>query len=232
MALVTAASWQAFSGVTVTGAALTSIAAICTEVNDAIKQLCSPWQFEPVTLSNVILDAPLDDFLTLPVIPVRSIASLYVNLGANGDPSQFTNSNLLQPYQQYYLKIDDPINNWSKSGIVYSRAGSFWGGPSPWGQERNWPINRLASVLTVARGAISISFSAGMLTIPQTVQLAANLAVSMVYNRRTTGLPVNGESWNGDSYSISGAFTAVGALQSPDIAGYLAKYQTYFVASP
>ncbi len=232
MALVTAASWQAFSGVTVTGAALTSVTAICLEVEDAIQQLCSPWLFEPVTLTDKILDAPLDDFLTLPVLPVRGITTLYVNLGANGDPVAFTSNNLLTPYQQYILDIDDVVNNWSKSGIVYSRAGSWWGGPSPWGWERSWPINRLASTLTPARGAVKITFAAGMLAVPEAIQLAANLAVSMIYNRRVLGMPVNSESWNGDSYSLASAFTAVGALQSPDIAGYLAKYQTAFVARP
>lgn len=232
MAIVTAASWQAFSGVTVTGAALTSITAICAEVDAAIKILCYPWLFEPAMLTDYIMDAPLDDFMQLPVIPVGSITTLYLNIGANGDPSQFTINDLLTPYQQYILDIDDPVNNWSKSGIVYSRAGSWWGGPSPWGWERNWPINRLASVLTVARGAVKITFAAGMLAVPDNVAMAANLAVSLIYGRRVLGMPVTANSWNGESVSFAGPYTAVGALQSPDIAGFLAPYQTIFVASP
>lgn len=226
MPIVTPTQWQGFSGVTLTDSQTASVGAICTEVDAAIKRLCRPWLFEPATFTNVILDAPLEDILTLPVMPVRSISSLYVNWNANGDPSQFTSEFLLTNFTDYLLVIDDQVNNYSKHGFVRRRSGSTWfTGGGNWGSEYRSAAQRLAVELVPCRGAVMVSFAAGSLAIPEEVKLAANLAVSMVFNRRKLGMPVSSNSWNGESVSFAGPFTTEGVLQSPDIAGYLSGYQ-------
>jgi hypothetical protein len=237
VAIQTLAGYKTFAGITSTDATRdASLSAILTEVNAAISRLCRPWLFERVTMTDVILDAPLDAELVLPVIPVPSITSLYLNWSANGDPAAFTSNDLLTPYSGYLLDVNDKVNDWSTTGIVYCRGGqnsNSWGqGSLNWGGERHWPPTRLASTLTPGRGAIKVTFPAGCLTVPPEVTLCANLATSMIYARRTYGMPVNSESWNGDSYSMSGAYTAAAALSSPDCAELLAGYQSAFVAAP
>lgn len=237
MAIQTLAGYKTWAGITSTDATRdASLTAILTEVNAAISRLCRPWLFERVTMTSVILDAPLDDQLILPNIPVPSITSLYLNWSANGDPAAFTSADLLTNYMGYLLDINDKVNSWSTTGIVYCRGGAWsnsWGqGSLNWGGERRWPVNRLASTLTPGRGAVKATFPAGCLTVPEEVVLCANLATSMIYQRRTYGMPVQSESWNGESYSLAGPFTATAALSSPDCATLLAGYQSAFVATP
>jgi hypothetical protein len=230
MAILTLAEYKTFLGVTDTDTARdASWTAIIAEVCDAINQACRPWLFEPTTVT-AIVDAPLDDQLVLPVIPVRSITSLYLNWTASGDPAAFTSDNLLTQYTQYWLEIDDPVNSYSESGIVYKRAGS-WNGQN-WGGERRWPVQALGSTLEVGRGAIKVVLAAGTLTVPANVQLAACLMTSLIFNRREKGAPLNSESWNAYSYSTNSAITAMGAINSPDVVGLLRRYMTPQVARP
>ncbi len=231
MALLTLSQYLGFAGLTGTDATRdASLTAIIADVCDAINQACRPWLFEPQEVT-AILDSPLDETLVLPIIPVRSVTSIYSNGQASGDPAAFTADTLLVPYTQYWLEIDDPVNAWSSSGIVYKRAGS-WNGQY-WGGERRWPVQALGSVLVVGRGAIKVVFQAGCLTVPPNVQMAACLMTSLIFQRRQKGAPVQSESWNGDSYSLgSGGFATAGAISSPDVVSLLRRYMTAQVARP
>lgn len=228
--IVTANQWQTFSGATLTTDQLASIGSIVIEVDAAIKRLCRPWLFEPQTFTNVILDAPLEDELLLPVIPVRSITSLYVSPAANGDPTLFTANDLLAPYTGYLLDLDDPVNGYSKSGVVYCRNAGGWLGGSggSWGGEVRGSAGRLTGELTPGRRAIKVSFLAGCLTVPDDVRLAANMATSLIYFRRLRGVTAQSESWNGASYSLASPMLAMAALESPDVANRLSGYCSMF----
>jgi len=229
MALVTLAELKAFTGITTTAAQDISLTAIIAEVSDAINQACRPWLFEPQEVT-AIVDGPLDDKLMLPAIPVRSITALYLNWQASGESAAFTSANLLTQYTEYFLEIDDPVNGYSESGIVYKRAGRLNG--MYWAGERRWPVNALGSTLVVARGAIKAVFQAGTLTVPDNVKMAVFLASMLIYNRRQTGYPLTSESWNGYSYGASGPFTAEAAIYSPDVYGLLKRYMSAQVARP
>lgn len=231
MALLTLAEYKAYAGITGTDATRdASLTAIIADVCDAINQACRPWLFEPQEVT-AYLDAPLDDQLVLPNIPVRSITAIYLNWSASGNPAAFTSTSLLTQYSQYYLEIDSPTDGWSESGIVYKRAGS-WNGQY-WGGERRWPVQALASTLTVGRGAIKAVFAAGCLTVPPNVKMAACQMTSLIYQRRQKGAPVQSESWNGDSYSLGGGgFSTAGAISSPDVVALLRRYMTPQVARP
>lgn len=229
MALVTLADLLAFTGITTTAAQDISLTAIIADVSDAINQACRPWLFEPQEVT-AILDAPLDEKLTLPAIPVRSVTAIYLNWQASGESADFGAENLLAQYTDYYLELDDPVNGYSESGIVYKRSGRLNG--MYWGGERRWPVNALGSTLTVGRGAIKAIFQAGTLTVPSNVKMATILASMLIYNRRQTGFPVTSESWNGYSYGASGPFTAEAAIYSPDVYGLLKRYMSAQVARP
>lgn len=229
-AIITSTSFQAATGLTVTGADLTALAAVCASVDTAIRRLIYPFQLEPVTITDHVCDAPNNEVLILPLLPVRSITSIYLNYSANGLATNFTSDNLLDNSEgaEYWLHIDRPTDSYSRSGKVFRRGGSwgwFGGGGGVWGAEGFAATrNALAGSVRAARGAIKVTYAAGTLSIPDDVFEAAKLAVAMLYGRRTTGIPVTNESWNGYSYGTSGPFTAVGALHTPDIQSLLAYY--------
>lgn len=220
MAIIDAASWQAATGQTVTGADLTALSLICAAVDAAIKQYIRPFVPEPVLIEDRVLDAPLGQSLLLPVVPVRQIDSLYVNYTANGDPDLFTADDLLTEFTDYYLPLDDWLEeyNFSRSGRVL-RVG--W---SSWGADRVNPLGRLGWGYAPARGAVKVTFRAGLPFVPADVQQAAVLAASIMWGRRVTGIPLNSESWNGYSFQASGPFTQVGAIVTPDVAMLLSRY--------
>lgn len=230
MALITLDEYKTFAGITGTNATRdASLTAIIADVSDAINQACRPWLFEPQELTKV-LDAPLDEKLMLPAIPVRSITALYLNQQASGESAAFTSNDLLTQYTDYYLELDYYTDDISTSGIVYKRAGR-WNGQY-WGGERRWPVQALGSTLEVGRGCIKVVFQAGTLTVPPNVQMAACLAVSLIYGRRKTGIPLNSESWDGYSYSGGSTFTTEGAIASPDVSSLLRRYMSVQVARP
>lgn len=226
MALVTSTTWAARTGRTVTGADLAALDGWCAGVDAAVKRVIAPFLPEPVTISNLVLDAPVDDKLDLPAVPVRSITSLWYNPDADGDPSAFTADNLLTQYTDYWLPVDDPMNNWSRSGRVLRRS------QASWGVEWRRPFDRLARRTDPNRGALKVTFAAGPLTPPEDIVSAACLAVSMLFERRKTGVALASESLTGYSYSAAGPFTAVGAVQSPDVMSLLSKYMTVHVGGP
>lgn len=221
MPLVTPISWQDFRGVAVTGDDLASATAICAMVDQAIRRQIYPFVPEPVTITDHVFDAPVGHKLTLPVIPVRSITSLYVRWGANGDSTAFTADNLLTPYTDYWMEQDDPVRGYSRSGLVYRR------GSSSWGCEWVRPVNRLASDLGPNRGAVKATWLAGPASVPDDLFGVAASAVTLLFNRRLSGTPVTSESWNGYSYSTPAPFLT-SFLQTPDVLDVLNQYRQPF----
>ena len=124
MAIIDAADYAAQTNQTFTVAQKQAIGRICSSVDAAIKKLIYPFYPEPVTLTDVVLDAPTGNTLILPALPVRSITSLSVHWWANGDPSVFTSDDLWTQYDDYYLPLDHPVEGYSRSGLVYCRNGS------------------------------------------------------------------------------------------------------------
>lgn len=228
MAILSLADYKTFAGVTGTDATRdASLTAIIAQVDAAIKKLCRPFQFESGTATNLILDLPSDQWLLLPLVPVRGITSLYVNEEAHGDATEFTSDHLLTVYDDYRLEIDMPIEGWSRSGRVERVNYSSWGG------RFLRPLGRLhAGQLEPVRGAIKITFTYGLTSVPSDVVQAAALATSLIYERRQKGGPVTSESWNGYSASIGGQFTATAAIQSPDVLQLLLPYMKMFCGTP
>lgn len=219
MAIIDADRYQTITGLTFSASDLQGIRAICSSVSDAITQYLKPFQAEPVTITNCILDAPPTRDLVLPVRPVRSITSVYYRSDANGLVSNFTSDYLLDNSTglAYQLMIDDPILGISRRGVL-RRINNVWG----W--ENMALPSRLAFSLAPERGSIMVTYTAGMPVLPPSVEDAAALMVSMLWNRRTQGMPAQSESWNGESVGYAGAFTATAALHSPDIAGMLSQF--------
>lgn len=225
MAIVAQNLVEAHSGTTFTGADATSVQTMCGAVDAALKRLVWPFQPEPVTVTNQLLDAPMNNVLQLPLLPVRSITNLYLHWGASGDPTQFdTTNDLLANYTDYYMPIDDSVNTWSRTGRVFRR------GASVWGYEMVRRLGRLYVEADVNRGAVMASYAAGCLSVPADLQAAAVTAVLLLFQRRKLGAPVQSESWNGYSYGLSGPFTAEAAVRSPEVLALLAPYLTVGVA--
>ena len=218
MAIITPTSWQAYRGTAVTGDDLTSAGAICAAVDAAIRREIAPFEPEPLILTDRILDAPIGHVLELPVLPVRSVTSVYLHWGANGDPSAFTSDDLLTAYTDYYLPVDDHVRDYSRSGLVFRR------GASTWGYEYRRPYNRLAWDVDPNRGAVKVTFLAGPTSVPDDLFGVAAQAVTMLFNRRTTGTPTTSEGWNGYSASYAAPFL-VSFLQSPDVQSVLTYYR-------
>lgn len=218
MAIVSETIWEAWTNQSVTGAASTSIAAICTAVDAAIKRLLLPYLPESATVTDEILDAPPTRDLILRRRPVRSITSLYYRADADAVAANFTSDYLLVAGTDYSLLIDDPVNGWSQSGIVRRLGGSVWG----YGWYRD--PTTLAPRLESGRGSIKVTYAAGPSSVPSDIEAAAVLMVSMIYGRKEQGAPFASESWNGRSQSLAGQYTAESALNSPDVKALLRPY--------
>lgn len=214
--LVTPTDWQNATGQTVTGAELVALSRWCMSVDAAIRKAIKPYVPNPTTFTDVILDAPPDENLILPAVPVRSIASIYLHPGANGDPSAFTSADLLTAYTDYFLQID-PIDNHSRSGIVRRRPGMAWGA------EAYREIGRLGGTYQPNRGAIKVTFAAGPMVIPEDLIGAATLGVSYLMGKKKTA--AFGENWG-----TAAAMGAPSILRVPDIADMLLRYQDFYIA--
>lgn len=217
--IITAESWQAATAQTLTGANLAALHHWCAAVSNAILRAIRPFHPEPITVTDWIADAPPTRDLILPIRPVRSITSVYLNHLANGLVANFTSAHLLDntDAKEYQLLIDDPVKGWSRSGIL-RRVWQAWGVGFV-----TYP-GRLAASLEPSRGAIKISYAAGAVSVPPEITAAAVMAVSMLYNRKETGLVAASESWNGYSRSLSGPGLEAGILDNPDIQNLLADY--------
>lgn len=221
MAIIDPIRWQDIRGVTVTGDDLASATAICAMVDAAVRRQIHPFVPEPVTITNHVFDAPVGHKLTLPVLPVRSITSIYVRWGANGDSAAFTSDDLLTEFTDYYFPQDDPVRGYSRSGVVYRRNSSSWG--CEWVR----PVNRLAPDLDPNRGAVKATWLAGPASVPDDLFGVAATAVTLLYTRRLTGMPVTNESWNGYSYGLAAPFLT-SFLQQPDVIDVLNQYRPPF----
>lgn len=219
MAILSASTYATYTGTSYTGADATSLAAIITAVDAAIKRVIRPFYPESTTVTDKLLEAPVGPVLLLPVVPVRSITSLYLNYAANG-VSDFTSDHLLTSGEDYFLPLDGVVEDYSRSGRVFRR------GASSWGYERVRPVDRIAPQTTPARKAIKVTFAAGPTSVPDDIVQAAVLATSLLFHRKVAGAPFGSESWNGYSAGIAGPFIAAGILRTPDIAALLAPYQT------
>ncbi len=219
MAIITAATYQTLSDQTFTGSTLDSVTAWCAGVSAAILKAIRPFQPEPITQTDIILNAPIDEFLILPIVPVRSITSVYYNPFANGNPAAFTSDDLLAA-TQYQLMTTQP-EGYSRSGLL-RRCGLS----NLWGADWRNPVTMLASKLVPLYGAIKVTYLAGPASLPADIQDAAVLAVSLMLQRKKTGAPLSSEGWNGYNYSLASAFTATSAVNSPDVLDMLMPYRS------
>ena len=221
MSILSVATFQSQTAQTLTGDELTAATAWCASVSAAITKLIKPYHAEPVTLSNVILDAPASRDLILPVRPARSITSVYFRPGANGLAANFTSDYLLANTDgaDYQLLIDDWIASHSSCAILRRVNGV-------WAVRQYRPPGRLAGQQEGARGAILVNYTAGFATVPAEIESAAVLAVALLMEQKRTGAPEVSVSWNGGSVSYAGPFTSVGVLQTPTIASWLQPYQS------
>lgn len=216
MAVIDSSAWLSRTGISVSGADATSVTNFCSDVSAILTRKCYPVALEPKTLTLWAMDAPPSNELFLPLRPCRSITALYLALGANGDSTQATSDTLLTVNDDYWMPLDDALNNWSRSGRVLRR------GSSVWGAEYRRPLNRLGYATDPNRGAIFISGSFGPASgVIDGAQAAAAVAVTLMFQRRKTGAPVQSESWGGYSYSAAGQFTAEAACNSPEVLGIL-----------
>lgn len=214
MALIDVDAWIATSGNVVTGADRTAVEAHCAAVSAALTRRIYPNVGEPVTLTLFAMDAPKGSELTLPIRPCRTLSALYLAWGASGDPSKATADTLLTQFTDYWMPVD-PVTGFSRSGLVHRR------GSSSWAVEYRRPPGRLGYSMGAARGAIFVSGSFGFASVPADLQEAAARAVTLLYQRRKTGMALTSESWGGYSAGYAGPFTATGAVASPEVTDLL-----------
>ena len=224
--IITSGQYTAWTGQGATGADLLALANHCAAVSDAILKHLRPYSPVPLTVTDAILDAPTGNVLLLPATPVRGDPTIYYRPGAGGDVTAFTSDNLLTAGADYYMPVN-AFDGWSRTGIVYRR------GRSNWGQEWVYANSRsLAATINPNRGAIKVTYAAGETSVPDAVRQAAQLMVSLTFNRRKTGMPLSSESWNSYSYGASGPFSATAALASPDVAALLREFRVEPIHTP
>lgn len=220
MAIVTATIWQSWSGITVTGAELTSLTSICSQVDAAIKSRLRR-TIESASYS-LVLPAPVTLNLILARYAPIAVSgfAISVNYNAQGDPSAFTSNDLLTMYRDYLLDVGPDNTTYSLSGLVTNLKG-------PWGLQYWRPNYSIASQATPIPGAILAVFTGGYATVPDDIVAAACEAVSKIRKTRQAGSGVQSESWNGDSYSLASTAFTSGILGDPMIAGLLNPYMNY-----
>lgn len=214
--IIDAQYWMDQSGITVTGADLTSVEQICEQVGSALLSMCDPIQIVPLTLTLAAFDAPPKLELYLPR-PIRSISAIYVRYGANGDSSLLTAADLLTNFTDYYSPVTNKRKNWNGSGIVYRRRSSIWG------LEYRRGVGNLAYSVDPNLGAVFVSGEFGPASVDPAVKGVAFNAAMLMYQRRKTAAPIQSEGWGGYNYSLAGGFTAEAALNSPDVLETLRK---------
>lgn len=222
MALGTLAGWYTWAQRTADGGAMDgAISQRLASAEAAIKRLCHPYQFEAVTQTDVVLDAPWNsNVLILPLTPVRTLTSVYYNPTGLGLAANFDSTHLLTANVDYQLLIDLQPEGWSKSGRVRRLNRSTWG------VTQHRPHGRLASEPTPGQGMVKVTYAAGHTSVPADVVEALYIMVSLMYGRRETGAPAASESWNARSVSYSGPLTSTAALNHPDVQQLLAPYVT------
>jgi hypothetical protein len=215
MAIISRATVQTYSTLTYSGADATSIEALCTAVDVAIKRLLRPYYPEPLTVTDTILDAPPSRELLLPLRPARSITSVYHHPGADGNASLFTADDLLDATE--YQLVIDPDTGHNGAGIL-RRVDRIWG------HNYHSPLDRLGYEIESDRGALKVTYAAGPAAVPKDIEYAAALAVQLLFEYRKTGIPLTSESWNGYSINNAQPFTTEEVLKSPRVWGLLAPY--------
>ncbi len=217
MAVIDASTVTTYSGVTYSGTDATSIAAICTAVDAAVKKALRPYYPEPATVT-FYCDAPASEVLLLPYRPVRSITSIYYRSDGNGVSANFTSDYLIDNTDgDEYTLYTDAITSENGVGEV-RRVGRLWGG------RYVSPPARLGWKLETEVGALKITAVVGPASVPKDIEYAAALAVQLLYEARTTGIPLQSESWNGRSESKAQQYTAESVLMTPRVWGLLAPY--------
>lgn len=217
MAVIDASTVTTYSGVTYSGTDATSIAAICTAVDAAIKKALRPYYPERATLT-FYCDAPPSYELLTQYYPLASITSIYKRSDGNGVSANYTSDYLIDNTDgdEYALELD-PITSLNGSGII-RRIGQLWGG------RYVSPPERLGWKLEPEPLALKITAVVGPAAVPKDIEYAAALAVQLLYEARKTGIPLTSESWNGYSINSAQPFTAEQVLMTPRIWGLLAPY--------
>lgn len=218
--ILTPAQYQVAIAKTLTGDDLAGLSFWCQAVDGAIKKHIRPFIPESTTFTSVILDAPLGNVLLLPNVPVRSITSLYLRWGANGEAAAFTSDYLLTVNDDYYMPIDTQPEAYSRSGRVFRR------GIDVWGYEARRPLGRLAATIDPNRGAISATYVAGPTSVPSDLSAVAVLLVSKMLNSKKFGSMATSASLNTASYSLPGAALEAGIFGDPTIRSMLGEYRT------
>ncbi len=216
--IIDAGLWSASTGISLTAGSAdeTSIERFALAVSEALTRKCYPILLAPRTLTLYAFDAPCNTrTLSLPR-PVRSISALYYHAGANGDSSLLDlTADLLTAYTDYRLVIDDVLTGWSRSGEVLRLNQSCWGliNVSPPGRLGYRPEDE--------PGSLFVSGALGPASVSAAVREAASRAVTLLYTRRKTGMPLQSESFGGYSYSGASQFNAEAAVNSPEVLGLL-----------
>ncbi len=222
MAIVTATVWQNWANQTFTGTRLSSLAAICGQVDAAIKARLKR-TIEQATYTNWVFDAPSTNVFSLaryaPILV--SGFTLSYNANAQGDPTAFTSGDVLTMYRDYLLKVGPDTQASSSNGQVINLKGA-------WGVQ-GWRPNYSIAYQTVGiPGSLMATFTGGYANVPQDLVEAACLAVSRVLGEKDYGTQVGSESWNGYSYNLPGVGLLVnGILGSANVRGLLEPYVAY-----
>jgi hypothetical protein len=221
MALTSYATYANFTG---GNAPMTSgqFSVIAGEVEQAVKDFCRS-NLEAATYSNIPLSAPLSRFVVLPEGPVAVDANLSIsyNPTAYGNVSAFDANHTLTLYSQFAVQTDSGNASISSSRVI-ERIGATWANGGTW-------VRPMWGALTVKpvpqTGAILASWRGGYETIPASITLATNLAISLLWARRTTGQPVTARSIDGMSVSYAGPADAAAVIASPGVASLLSRFE-------
>lgn len=216
MALTSYDNYMAFTG-GVPPMTMGQFTIVSEEVEQAVKDYCRS-NIEQATYSNIVMNAPTSFQLVLAEGPVRN-ANLTISFNplANGNAASFTANDALTQYSAWMLKTDANDSGNSTSRIVL-RLGQPWSinlGVPPWKLAPAWVPNV---------GSLLVTYTAGYAVVPKSIVAATNLAISLLWQRRTTGMPVTSRSLDGISVSYGGAPMASSVVASPGVSGLLSRY--------
>jgi hypothetical protein len=215
-------SYLGFASLTATAALSDWLQQVIPQVDRAIRNELGRDVLEKQAGVVEYLAGSGNEVLLLTHTPVQSITEVRVDsAGYAGQGTGFGAATVLTAGVDYYLAPDDPLNNWSRAGMLV-RIGSVW--PRRSVRYAGQLSGSAAPGLANVKVTYSAGFTADASTPPADLQLAANLVLSQLRAAAKLGQVMQTERLGEYQYQLQPQQLGQ-AIRAASVEGVLQKYR-------